>query len=291
MLAWNGTIICGFLFHGDQLNAIAFSWNGSFSRRSINFPDFHDGFIVLLREAVQPKLPEPYYAVLGRRAWVEVSERYVGADVNIVLPKKPSTVSGTGLTATLDVTEPIIVKVPHDEHRETIVEIYVGRGEGRRLVTAIEVLSPGNKTPGEKGRDLYLRKQAELLDSQSHLVEIDLLRGGTHSTAVPEVWLTGKVAPFSYHVCAHRFDNFEDYFIYPIQLADRMPTISIPLLPGDGDVMVSLQQVFERTYAAGPYHREINYDYPVPPPELTTSEQTWVQQQLTKKIVSKEDRR
>jgi hypothetical protein len=244
------------------------------------FPDFHDGLIVFLREAIQPKLPEPYYAALGRRAWVEVSERYVGPDVNIVLRERSRPSANPGMTATIETTEPIIVKVPHDEQRETIVEIYVGRGDKRRLVTAIEVLSPSNKTPGEKGHDLYLRKQAEMLDCKSHLVEIDLLRGGTHSTAVPEVWLAGNVPPFSYHVCAHRFDNFEDYFIYPIQLADRLPTISIPLLPGDGEVAVSLQQVFERTYAAGPYHREIDYRDPVPPPELTENEQEWVRQRL-----------
>ena len=55
----------------------------------------------------------------------------------------------------------------------------------RALVTAIEFLSPSNKTPGKRGRELYLRKQREMLDSPAHLVEIDLLRGGVHSTAVP----------------------------------------------------------------------------------------------------------
>ena len=80
---------------------------------------------------------------------------------------------------------PVVVKVLHDEFREPFVEIYVRTEGGRRLVTSIEVLSPSNKTPGDKGRDLFLRKQKELLSGKVNLVDIDLLRGGKHATAVP----------------------------------------------------------------------------------------------------------
>lgn len=243
------------------------------------FPDFHDRFIAYLSEAIQPGLPEPYYAALGRRAWVEVSERFIGPDVNVVTPRSKTSHSPSAV-ATLDVSQPIVVHVPHDEQSESMIEIYVGRGSDRRLVTAIEVLSPINKQPGEKGRDLYLRKQAELIDAQCHLVEIDFLRGGTHTTAVPEDRLKRKVPSFTYHVCSHHFDHFEDFLIYPIQLADTLPTISIPLLPGDGEVSVSLQQVFERTYAAGPYHREIDYSESIPLPELTTEQMQWVKERI-----------
>lgn len=241
----------------------------------IIFPDFHDRFVAYLSEAIQAILPEPYYAALGRRAWVEVSERFVGPDVNVIsAPSRPQ--SADARPSTMDVAQPIVVKVPHDEQVETLIEIYVGRGEERRLVTAIEMLSPSNKTPGEKGRDLYLRKQSEILDSKSHLVEIDLLRGGQHTTAVPEGRLRRSVAPYTYHVCAHRYDRFEDYFIYPIGLRQPLPTISIPLLPSDGEVAVALQQVRARTYDAGPYRREIDYRQPVPPPPLSSEDEQWV---------------
>ena len=248
------------------------------------FPDFHDGFIAYLREAIQPGLPEPYYAALGRRAWVEISERFVGPDVNVIIPRPRRPSSPSNITkiasATLEVTRPVVVTVPHDEQSETTIEIYIGRGSDRRLVTAIELLSPINKQPGEKGRDLYLRKQTELLDSQCHLVEIDLLRGGTHTTAVPEDRLRHNIPSFAYHVCSHHFNHFEDFLIYPIQMTDPLPTISIPLLPGDGEVPVSLQQVFERTYAAGPYHREIDYSETVPLPKLTTEQMQWVKERV-----------
>jgi len=253
------------------------------------FLDFHDAFIAYLREAMQPELPDPYVAALGRRAWVEVSERFIGPDVNVLhthsLPASarssaiPMSIANQGVSvATIEVTEPVVVHVPHDEQVETRVELYVGRGQDRRLVTAIELLSPANKTASERGRELYLRKQKELLDTKTHLIEIDFLRAGLHTTAVPENRYKRSVAPTPYHVCAHRFDRFEDFLIYPIRFQDKLPTIAIPLLPGDGEIAISLQKVFERTYAAGPYHREIDYTNDVPPPPLNEADRQWVMQ-------------
>ena len=143
------------------------------------FPDFHDSAITYLREALQASLPAPYFAALGRRVWIEVSRRSVGPDVQIqrgrtgVPPRPPN--ASTSTVATQAVARPLKVKVTHDEFREPFLEIYT-RGEGgKRLVTSIEILSLSNKTPGEQGRELYLRKQKEILTSQAHLVEIDLL--------------------------------------------------------------------------------------------------------------------
>ena len=85
---------------------------------------------------------------------------------------------------------------------------------------------------------------------------------------------------FTYHVCSHRFDKFEDFLIHPIQLTEPLPTINIPLLPSDGEVPVNLQQVLVRTYEAGPYVREIDYGADLPPPKLTEAELGWVHKQL-----------
>lgn len=156
-------------------------------------------------------------------------------------------------------TEFVIIHVLRDERIETCVELYSGRGADRRLVTVIEVLSPSNKTEGEQGRDLYLREQRELLQSKIHLLEIDLLRAGLHTTSVPRSRMDRKVAYLDYHACLHRFDNVEDFFVYPFCLPQRLPIVAVPLLPGDGDVKLDLQAVCNKTYEAGPYSREIDY--------------------------------
>ncbi len=250
------------------------------------FPGLHDGLVTYLRESLQPVLPSPYYADMGRRAWIEVSERCIGPDVNVLRRRSDDTdvKGGNGgvATAIRTAARPLVIHIPHDERREPFVEIYAGRGKNRRLVTSIEVLSPSNKKPGEEGRDLYLRKQRELLKSRVHLVEIDLLRGGEHTTAVPHDRLVAKAGPFDYHVCVHQFDNLEDYFVYAIQLAEPLPPVSIPLLPGDGAVTVDLQAVFARSYDTGPYLREIDYlgDRPVPP--LGPKQARWAKQCLAK---------
>lgn len=235
------------------------------------FPSLHGNLVFVIQELLQPRLPEPYFAKTNERVWVEMAARYIEPDVDVFAssrrPRRARPASGGIAVAEARRVQPVVVTVPHDEHRETQVDIWTRRGTDKRLVTTIEILSPSNKTPGQHGRDLYLKKQREVLDSQVHLVEIDLLRGGEHTTAVPLAAAVRAMGRFDYHVCIHRFDNLEDYFVYPIQLANPLPEISIPLLPGDGDVRLDLQAAMNRAYDAGPYRREIDYaqDKVMPP--------------------------
>src|SRR5262249_15602310 len=154
------------------------------------------------------------------------------------------------------------------------IEIYTRPG-GERLVTTIEALSLSNKTPGDQGRDLYKRKQREVLKTKTHLVEIDLLRGGEHTTAVPLALALAKTGSFDYHVCTHHFDTLEDYFVYPTRLKMRWPTLSIPLLPGEGAGAVDLQAALDRCYASGQYQRGIRYGESAPEPPLSTGQSAW----------------
>jgi hypothetical protein len=247
------------------------------------FPDLHDRLVTRLSEALQAQLPEPYYAVIGSRIWVEFSRRPIGPDVKVLRPPGGESLSGGGLAVAAPVRpKPIVVRVPHDERRETFVEIYT-RPDNERLVTVVEALSLTNKTPGEHGRDLYLRKQREVLNSKTHLVEIDLLRGGMHTTAVPLDLALDKAGPFDYHVCVHHFDNLEDYVVYPIRLEDRLPEVLVPLLPGDPAVSLDLQAVFEGCYDAGPYRRRLRYAVNQPVPPLPLWQIEWATRLLREK--------
>lgn len=223
------------------------------------FPDFHDSFIIHLKETLQVQLPPPYFAKTGRRVWVEASERPIEPDVGTYRRGNgPPSPAAPGATATLTPARTVIVEVMHDEEREPFVEIYRKEGGGARLVCSLEVLSPSNKTPGEAAQGLYLQKQLEVLASQVHLVEIDLLRGGRHTTAVPLHSMLAKTGPLDYHVCVHRWDRFKEYVIYPILLNQPLPAITVPLL-GSDQVSVNLQEVFQLTYNLGGYDRSLDY--------------------------------
>jgi hypothetical protein len=239
--------------------------------------------ITYLKESLQDRLPEPYYAVGSDRLWVEVSERYIEPDVQVRRsgegPQKDETSVATTVAAPPR-NRPLVVTVPHDERSEPHLDLFIQEGDRERLVATIEVLSRSNKTPGEHGRELYLRKQREVLESKVHLVEIDLLRSGEHTTAVPLDRLMRKAGPFDYHVCMHRFDNLEDYFVYPILLQERLPEIAIPLLPGDSDVVVDLQSVFNRCYETGRYARRVRYAQWSLVPALSEDRMQWVQRIL-----------
>jgi hypothetical protein len=251
------------------------------------FPDVHDRLIVGLSEALNAQLPAPYYAGIASRVWVQASQRHIGPDVKVLHPQQ--TVNG-GLSAggggvaiaEAVIAAPVVVHVPREEVRETFLELYAEPGR-TRLVTTVEVLSLSNKSPGAHGRDLYVQKQQELLNSRVHLVEIDLLRGGDHTTAVPLHEAVAKAGAFDYHVCIHRFDRLDDYFLYPIRLGGRLPRVAIPLLPGDDPVSVDLQAVLDRCYDTGQYCRRIRYSLDALVPPLSGEQDEWVKRLLREK--------
>jgi hypothetical protein len=174
-----------------------------------------------------------------------------------------------------------------EEKSEPYIEIYARR-EGRdRIVTSIEFLGITNKTLGTPGRLTYLEKQGEILVDQVHLVEVDLLRGGAHVSAVPHSLARENAEPFDYHVSIRRFDRPSEFLFYPIPLERKLPTVKIPLLPGDPEVKLNLQSVFQRDFDAGPYRRAVAYGVdPVDPP-LNPRQQAWAEELLSKAAESR----
>jgi hypothetical protein len=252
------------------------------------FPGLHDALITFLVGALMRRLPEPYYAKSTQRVWLEYTHKQIEPDADVLRSGLGSShwrgVRGGVATAErIDLAEPVVVSVEmidHDPYEEPFVEIRRRDGSDDRLVAAIEVLSPANKTSGNPGRESYLAKQREILAGETHLIEIDLLRGGTHTTAVPRELVVAKAGPFDYHVCTHRFDRPRDFFVYPIRLEQGLPGIAIPLLPGDPDIPLSLQSVFDRAYDEGPYHRVVRYGEAPIIPALRPERLAWVKAQL-----------
>lgn len=134
----------------------------------------------------------------------------------------------------------------------------------RRIVTAIELMSPTNKKSPD--REEYLVKRTQYMDAAIHLVEIDLLRAGLRS------W--PPVIPFcDYCVLVCRAKQLDSAEFWPIQLHERLPLIPIPLSAPDQDVALDLQALLNRVYDAADYENWIYADPPDPP--LSTEDQRW----------------
>lgn len=248
------------------------------------FPDLHDSLINGIRDSINSVLRPPYFTAIASRVFVELADRLIGPDIGVIFGEdetsRPLSVQDGGLAVATSPVEvqPIVIRVPQDEIRELYLEIRTSRDE--RLVTTIELLSLSNKSPGDHRRDLYKKKQRELLESEVHLVEIDLLRSGQHTTAVPLNLIQRKTGRFDYHICVHRFDQREDFMIYPIRLPSRLPKIAIPLLPGDPDVTIDLQAILDRCYDAALSSRRVRYSGELPPPPLAEDELKWAKELL-----------
>jgi len=252
------------------------------------FPALHGGLITMMIGELNRWLPEPYYARPGHRVWLEYTHLPIERDADVLHSGQKSSrrelgTGGAGAAEDVELAEPVTVSVrtiEHDPYKEPFVEIHRRQGREDRVVSVIEVIGPDNKTLGNTGREKYLEKQREVLASQVHLIEIDLLTAGTHATAVPRDLAIKKAGHFDYHICVHRFNRPRDFFVYPIRLEQRLPGIAIPLMPGDPDVPLSLQSVFDRAYDEGPFDRVVRYgEAPIIPP-LRPEQLAWVKARL-----------
>jgi Protein of unknown function (DUF4058) len=161
------------------------------------------------------------------------------------------------------------------EVREHYIEI-LDRYHDFGVVTVIEIVSPSNKAAGP-ARDSYLTKQRKIPGSECHLVEIDLLRQGTHVMSLPEL-LVERLKPFEYLVCVNRWPDRDRFERYPCGLRDSLPTIGVPLADPDPDAPLTLQSALEHVYKAGGYALRVLYDEPCKPP-LSPEDQEWASAQ------------
>ncbi len=134
------------------------------------------------------------------------------------------------------------------------VTIEIRDTANRQLVTAIEVLSPTNKR-GE-GRAEYLARRQRLLQSAAHLLEIDLLREGQR---VP---MREPLPRASYFVLLSRADDRPMTSVWPVALDQPLPSVPVPLLPGDADVGLDLQAALTNVYDVVGYDLAIDYSKP-----------------------------
>jgi len=264
--------------HGPELPDMAMIFPGM--DPYLEHPDFwpgvHNELIVYLRDQLRPLLAPRYIAALDARVYIEMPPRQFIPDVVI---RKDSGRSRGGVQAVAEIDEAETVEFLANQIEEAYIQI-LDKQSDQRVVTVIEVVSPSNKTPGE-GRELYLKKQRQVIASDVHLVEIDLLRAGQHVLSVPE-WVARDRGPYDYLICVNRAGRPRClYTMYRRRLRDRLPRIGIPLAEPDPDVPLDLQAALERVYEMGSYRDRIRYDVPCHPP-LSEEDQAWADEQVKK---------
>lgn len=238
------------------------------------WPDFHATFINYCREALSDLLPDHYEARIGERVnLVEVEPeriKRIGPDVSIT--RGGWTGQSGRISSAVATLEPVTIPLVIEEaSRETYIEV-LHRPE-RALVTVIEVLSPSNKE-GD-GRVLYLAKRNALLMQDVSVVELDFLLGGRR---LP---LAGAYPPGDLFALVSRSGNRPACDIYGWPIRNPLPAISIPLRAPDGDVILSLAEVFHTAYERGRYRRSIDYAIPPALANLSPHDLEWVQRQAS----------
>jgi hypothetical protein len=240
--------------------------------------EFHETLASAIRAQLMPQLAPKYVALLAKRYVVDrpalgifdvPPQRTIYPDVHVVAaPAAPA--SAQPRRAGAAVAEPAVELPSLEEVPQLSIEI---RDVAQRLLVAmIEILSPVNKR-GEGARD-YAQRRLELLRTQTHLLEIDLLRQGLR------IQLLGEPPPAPYYIYLSRSARRPFTQVWPILLRAALPTVPLPLLPADPDVSLDMHAAVQACFELVGYERLLDYSSPPPPPELSADDAAWVDEAL-----------
>jgi hypothetical protein len=241
------------------------------------FQEFHETLANAIRAQLMARVRPKYVALLARRYTLDLPAvtlfdapmtRIFYPDVHVV--ERPGAAAAPARAASAVVDEPLaelpsIFGLPH-------LGVEIRDVAERRLVTAIEILSPANKYAA--GYDQYVHRRIELFKTETHLLEIDLLRQGWR---IP---LEGELPPAHYYVYLSRTQRRPNTQIWPVQLRQRLPRVPVPLLAPDPDVALDLQAAVDACFALVGYELLLDYTREPPPPELNAEDRAWVSERL-----------
>jgi hypothetical protein len=136
----------------------------------------------------------------------------------------------------------------------------------------IEILAPANKY-GDGIRQ-YAARRLELSRTETHLLEIDLVRQGSR------IQLAKEPPPAQYYVYLRRRDRRPLTQVWPIALREPLPVVPVPLLPPDPDVPLDMQAAVRACFDLVGYERLLDYTSSPPQPELSAQDTAWVEETL-----------
>jgi hypothetical protein len=242
--------------------------------------DVHARMIVYLSDQLQPQMPQGLVVRIEEYTSVkevdEEAKKYSVPDIHVLERSRRGAKRRANGAA---VAEPFVIELPKEPRTLKSVRV-LDTTLGKRVVTAVEVLSPVNKT-SRAGRDQYERRREKLVkDSSVNLVEIDLLLSGSPLLLVP-----AELMPYEYYhpyrITVLRSHGERHLEMYKASFRERLPVIPIPLRAKDEDAVLDVQALVEQCYAAGP-GRLIDYRQQVRP-RLYGPDADWVDALLRKK--------
>ena len=239
------------------------------------WPDVHLELIRAIRANLVPKVAPRYYVAVEQRTYVIAADphTFIGRpDVAVAGPPEGPSEPPAGPTAVAVVERPVTVELPlPDRVRQRYLEIR--DVETHEVVTVIEVLSPTNKRPGPE-RQRYERKRREVLDALTNLVEIDLLRGW-------EPMPMGAIPASHYRILVSRGWERPRAQLYPFNVNEAIPEISIPLREGEEEPTLALGELLNQVYDQVRYDLRIDYTAE-PEPPLDPAVAVWAHELLCK---------
>ena len=141
--------------------------------------DFHNNLASEIQARLNRHIQPRYFARLTPYVTYEVIEvaqvRGVRPDIGVWQTQPPPDPSPAGVAT---ITPAPVESLLPLEIPLTLYRVEIHSTAAQQLVTVIEVLSPVNKRPSHEAFQVYQRKRRDLLRSEVHLLEIDLLRGG-----------------------------------------------------------------------------------------------------------------
>jgi len=242
--------------------------------------EFHERLASQISAQLMPLLAPKYVALLAKRYVIArpvlsimglPPERVIYPDVHVVAPPAvpPASMLGGVGAAVAEPTAELLSPMPEEV---PLLSIEIRDVAERLLVTVIEILSPVNKR-GEGVRE-YAERRIELLQTRTHLLELDLLRQGTR------IQLLGELPPAPYYVYLSRSQRRPVTQAWLVSLRESLPTVPVPLLPPAPDVPLDLQAAVTACFDLVGYERLLDYSGPPPPPDLSEEDATWVAETL-----------
>jgi hypothetical protein len=234
------------------------------------WPGVHHWFITELARCLNANLSPNYYAAVEVRIYETTDSgaaesALIGIPDTVLVPRPVNAHPHRSAVATL--IEPVMVTVPMPEVcQEGYLEI---REAGtHQVITVLEILSPKNKQPGQ-GRGKYEEKRQQILASQTHLVEIDLIR------KFKPMAFVGPPIKQHYRILVSRAKQRPKAALYGFNLQDAIPIFPLPLRAGEPELPIDLKPLLDHLYDAGAFSLQVDYSQDPPAPKLAAEDAEW----------------